>query len=106
MCIRDRSGDEPYEVGRRAAEDAGRAKPQDVEDVVRLMRHLNVEGFEPERDGSDIVLHACPFADIAAEGPSVVCEIHRGLIDGYLPTPAKLVARNPHEARCEIRIAS
>ena len=101
-----KSGDDPYEVGKRAASEEGGSLPVDVDAFAVLMHRLTVEGFEPTHADDRIVLNVCPFADVAAEGPSVVCELHRGLIDGYLDAPAQLIARNPHVASCEIRIAS
>ena len=101
-----KSGDDPYEVGKRAAAQDDGVVPTDVDGLAALMHHLAVEGFEAVRTGDRIALQVCPFADLAVEGPSVICELHRGLIDGYLDAPAKLIARNPHVTSCEIRIGS
>lgn len=100
------SSAEPYKVGLQAAAEALEAGgDQDTDGLTLLLRHLSIEGFEPSHDGNSIVLEVCPFAEVAAEKPLFVCELHRGLIDGYLGSPAELVAKNPHEASCEIRIA-
>lgn len=67
---------------------------------------LSLVGFSSKPEGDSIVLQKCPFADVAASGPGVVCEIHRGLIDAALGVKANLIARDPYEALCEIRLAS
>lgn len=41
-------------------------------------------GFAPERDEDRIVLHACPFRDLAVRHPDVVCGLHLGLLRGAL----------------------
>jgi len=97
------SGDTPYTVGLRAAEE-NLADPGDIDRVRFLIGQLSVEGFEPDQQAARIVLGSCPFADVAAEGPSVVCEIHRGLIDGYLGQEAPLLIRNPRRAGCEVQL--
>lgn len=95
----------PYDVGVEAAY-AGLKGEKDSDGLTSLLRQLRIEGFEPHDDGNVIVLNVCPFAEVAAERPSFVCELHRGLIDGYLGMTAELTAKNPHEAACEIRLAS
>lgn len=82
-----------------AAEDAGRAwgrylidkpapfahlTPADVTDrLVRLFADL---GFEPapSATGEQIVLHACPFREVATAHPEVVCSVHLGMMQGAL----------------------
>jgi len=96
----------PYDVGRRAAETEKGQILEDVDGFILLMRYLTREGFEPTRDGDDVVLGACPFADVAADGPGVVCELHRGLIDGYLGRGTTLVVSDPHEAGCKIQVGA
>jgi predicted ArsR family transcriptional regulator len=53
--------------------------------VVDLLSRL---GFEPEpvggREGRRILLHRCPFLDLATEHPAVICSAHLGLIEGAL----------------------
>ena len=69
-------GPRPLErLGRREAESR----------VVQLLDQL---GFEPEpaggREGRRILLHRCPFLDLATEHPALVCSAHLGLIKGAL----------------------
>ncbi|BDZ56069.1 helix-turn-helix domain-containing protein [Agromyces marinus] len=50
--------------------------------VARLDSVLTEIGFAPERDADGFALTACPFRDAARRDPSVVCSVHRGLIEG------------------------
>jgi predicted ArsR family transcriptional regulator len=59
--------------GRRIA--AGRA-PATVVDL------LEERGFDPERTGSELRMHRCPFAELAESYPEVVCALHLGLLRG------------------------
>jgi len=53
--------------------------------LLRLMDRL---GFQPELadDGSRILLHRCPFLDIARRHQNVVCSLHLGIMQGALRT--------------------
>ncbi len=94
--------------GGPAATEAGRAwaarmlptiatttTPDPVDVVVELFART---GFDPERlaDGTTLHLRRCPFRDLAAEQPEMVCGIHLGLVTGVLehlaaPSTAELV---------------
>jgi predicted ArsR family transcriptional regulator len=52
-----------------------------AEEVVRL---LDEHGFRPERDGRTILMHRCPFRDLAEQHGDIVCSAHLGLIRGAL----------------------
>ena len=62
----------------------------DVDDAVdRLVGLLDEVGFAPEVDASDpdrarVLLHRCPFLDVARDHQDVVCSIHLGLMRGAL----------------------
>ena len=43
---------------------------------------LDEQGFCPERRGGELLMHRCPFHDLAESQPEIVCAVHRGLIDG------------------------
>jgi predicted ArsR family transcriptional regulator len=63
-------------------------------EVLQLMDRL---GFQPELDADDtrILLHRCPFVDVARRHPDVVCSLHLGIIQGALRTlSAPLDARD------------
>ncbi len=100
--------DEPYAVGRRAETEATGPTPEDRADPVPgLVDQLTVSGFQPSLVDETIVLGHCPFADVAARSPGVICELHRGLLDGHLDRcgselQADLRPRDPHQAGCEV----
>ncbi len=57
-------------------------------------------GFAPEPDleSEQIVLHECPFKDIAREHRAVVCAVHLGMIEAtaeHLDSPLEVVGLNP-----------
>ena len=79
----------PYEVGRRLGrERASELLPQlleaDVSDL--LEEESSRRGFRPTSKARaatlELALHRCPFAAVANKNPEVVCELHRGLMDG------------------------
>lgn len=53
-----------------------------------ISTHLNGMGFKNyivEQEGKQIVyLTNCPFATLAAEHPKLVCQIHKGVVEGML----------------------
>lgn len=110
-----KTGDSAYEVGRRSIEcDApGDAvvQPTGNGTVDALVRRLELDGFNPSAKASTIELGRCPFADLAALEPEIVCELHRGLIDGCLdrlPGEARavLVPKPPRRAGCTVLVES
>jgi predicted ArsR family transcriptional regulator len=83
--------------GAEAAVDAGRAwgrylvrrplplAPVNESDAVaEVVSVLDTQGFDPEVDGREILMRRCPFRDLAATHPGVVCGMHGGLIAGAL----------------------
>jgi len=102
---------DPFEVGKSAGELDARKMRVDLEApaAAQVMQHLGVQGFEPSvTDDGSIVLGNCPFADIAQKNQEVVCELHRGLINGVLATReghrADLVVKDPHAAGCQVHL--
>jgi predicted ArsR family transcriptional regulator len=72
-------------------------------------------GFDPEPDdpGQRILLHQCPFADVARENRSVICGIHLGMLTGTaerLDAPLAVTSLDPFAADnpplCIVRLAS
>jgi predicted ArsR family transcriptional regulator len=109
-----RRGGAPYDVGfdagvRLAGEQGAEGDAIDVlENVARRL------GFEPHRltrsARVDLVLDRCPFATVAASAPDVVCELHRGLVEGITSTGRsatfrRLVVRSPLRGGCRIELA-
>ena len=106
-----RTGLAPDEVGRRAADQFRVPSPSGdiVDDVTTAMAR---QGFDPEvaevTDGAEIVLHRCPFASAALADRTTVCGLHlgiaEGLVDGSPAAVTELVAYDPREAECRLRV--
>ena len=45
---------------------------------------MRQQGFAPDADGEDIVLHRCPLLAAAARRTDVVCAVHEGMIAGIV----------------------
>jgi predicted ArsR family transcriptional regulator len=106
-----RTGLEPEEVGRRAAEQFRVESPSgDV--VADISAAMARQGFEPDvravRGGAEIVLQNCPFVSAAVADRGTVCALHLGIAEGLAdPTPGavtELVGYDPRKAGCRLRI--
>lgn len=62
------------------------SRPEAQAQLADLRRHLKDLGFEPEADpaGMEVHLHRCPFVDLVAQAPDIVCQVHLGLSQGVL----------------------
>lgn len=106
-----RTGLEPEEVGRRAA-DVFRVPSPSGDVVADVTAAMARQHFEPEvrplRDGAEIVLHHCPFATTALADRATICAVHlgiaEGLTDATAATVTELVAYDPRSAGCRLRI--
>ncbi|WP_130866505.1 helix-turn-helix transcriptional regulator [Acidipropionibacterium timonense] len=78
--------DDPAEAGRRAGASWGRNHGGEVVPVLEEM------GFAPEQDGEVIALRHCPFIDLAAGRPEIVCPVHQGVVEGLVGQPVVLEA--------------
>lgn len=112
-------------VGRDQGELDARPWPTGSPPLEALMTELDAMGFDPEvaiddadpadaaavADATEIATVAfahCPFAELAEANPSVVCAMHRGMVEGFLagidgPCPVAfhtLVDRDP----CQVEI--
>lgn len=85
------SADDAEAVGR--TEGASRAVPYEraPSALEALVSDLDRLGFDPlvtDRPGDDdaavIAFGHCPFADLAAQHPDLVCGLHRGLVAGFV----------------------
>jgi predicted ArsR family transcriptional regulator len=72
-------------------------------------------GFDPEQDLSSgqILLHRCPFADVARENRAVVCGIHLGMLTATaerLNSPLRIAGLDPFVTddppMCVVRLAT
>lgn len=108
-----KNSDSPYDVGLRSGTREAIEATQGIDQAATSLSHrLALDGFEPVlADDASMTLMHCPFADVAAQDPGVVCEIHRGLIDGMLSEqPDRLVGelavRPAHQAGCGVHLRS
>jgi predicted ArsR family transcriptional regulator len=106
-----RTGDPPVDVGRRSADQFRSSSPSGTA-VVDLREAMARQGFEPEvrtgRAAAEVVLHHCPFAAIARVDRDIVCGLHlgiaEGLADGTDGVVDELVAYDPRQAQCRLRV--
>jgi len=100
----------------RTAREAGRyaglqVPPSTAGPLVTLCEEASRLGFEPllQRRGkvAEIVLQACPFADLATDQPETVCQLHVGLAEGIAERAGGMVVdgirlAQPREGGCRI----
>ena len=59
--------------------------PEAITELLGVQREL---GFQPElaacAEAQDLVMHRCPFLELAKGYQDIVCAVHRGLIQGVL----------------------
>lgn len=71
--------------GRRLAADLGGGSPAAALEAVAA--DFDALGFvtesRPERPG-ELLIHRCPFVDLARRSPDVVCDAHLGVLNGML----------------------
>lgn len=65
-----------------------RAAP-DGEGVAQVMAHAARMGFAPEAAPAPagthrVLLHGCPYRELARARPEVICSVHQGMLDGLL----------------------
>lgn len=103
------SGDAPYEVGvRLGRQRAGQLRPRypGAEPPELVQAEMLERGFRPsmKAKGSlvEYSLQRCPFSSVAEQNPQVVCELHRGLMDGLsegLDQPVRVVEFTPRKTK-------
>ena len=91
-------------TGRQIATE--RAGPDPAPAVERV---LAARGYEPYRDGDALRLRNCPFANLSAEFPVLVCAMNlcliEGLLDGLGQDPGRAVM-DPAPDRCCVAVVS
>jgi predicted ArsR family transcriptional regulator len=115
---------EPLPDGMQIASSAGRSwgrvlverlepgrAPDEAACVDRVTGLLRRRGFAPERNEAGIVMHRCPFRELAERYPRVICSFHEGLIDGALEelgAPIRLDGLQPWvtPSSCVARLAA
>ena len=68
-------------AARRAGAEAGRRIAAEAPAVEQV---LAARGYEPYRDGDALRLRNCPFANLSAEFPVLVCAMNLCLVEGLL----------------------
>jgi predicted ArsR family transcriptional regulator len=109
-----RTGDSPFEVGKRSVGVAGAASAADdpLSLVVDVMER---QGFDPEVRNErgrkvDVVLQTCPFASAVLADPDVICDLHLGMAEGVAELSGhrlvvdELIAHDPRRAGCRLRM--
>ena len=106
-----RSRETPVEIGRRAGRRDAADHPQG-DPSAALMAVTARGGFEPtlQQRGSDVevLLHSCPFVNVALADPDIVCELHHGIAIGVAEhvggmTIDGLDRHDPRRAPCRFR---
>lgn len=107
-----RTGERPFEVGRRVGK-RERLSQSDVSDPVEvLVGAMSRHGFDPvvsrTADSVDITLRACPFVTTALADPDTVCQLHFGIASGIAESGGgieidELVPKDPRRANCRLR---
>ncbi|KUI01236.1 transcriptional regulator [Mycolicibacterium acapulense] len=71
------------EWGREVAEEIGRTTNDPRQAVLDALDRL---GFAPDDEGAErgVALRRCPLLDAARRYPSVVCQVHLGIVEGLL----------------------
>lgn len=87
----------------QVAQDAGRTFAEGAES---LDESLERSGFEPIREGNDVVLGNCPFAALAREHSELVCHVNRHLVEGMRAEThdPRAVLSDPGAGRCCVRV--
>lgn len=80
--------DDILAAGRHQGALDARPWPQGSPPLEALLTELDGMGFDPEvaieDDTASVAFAHCPFAELAEANPSVVCALHRGMVEGFL----------------------
>ncbi len=104
----------PREVGRAA----GRARvrqPSVSHDATftLLEENMAADGFHPvavpRPGGCDFVLGRCAYVEVATRDPTLVCQLHLGLVEGIAmaleeSAVVELAAKDPRRAECRVQL--
>ena len=104
-----REGAGARQTGRAMAKSEG--APKEADGLAAIASAMAAQGFrpiiEPAGERTEIVLQTCPFAEVAAQDPATICQLHLGLAEGTAEavggvTVERLVVRDPREAGCRL----
>lgn len=100
------------EAGRAWGEELRAAAPPEDSPLQRLLGGMADLGYQPGVEAGDpplVVLRPCPYHALAGEDPSVVCQLHLGLVRGLLgpDQPLEVTGIRPWVTadRCEVALA-
>lgn len=106
-----RTGASARDTGRRAGAAAAALAAPGTTGVAVIEAEAARLGFDPttrrKGRGFEVVLGHCPYHEVAATDPGVVCALHLGLAEGIADamgdvTVPRLVVADPHRAGCRI----
>jgi predicted ArsR family transcriptional regulator len=106
-----RAVEESHETGEPAREAVRRVAAETGERLgaaaPTLATMLEAQGYEPRAEGPDLVMGNCPFHRLAAEHPSLVCELNVELLRGAARGAGEgcRVDLDPGAGGCCIRIS-
>lgn len=73
------------EQGRRLAHRQGPPGRPCVEAAIAMLDELGFDPAAVTEDGvTTVAFGHCPFADLAASNPDLVCSLHRGILEGFV----------------------
>jgi predicted ArsR family transcriptional regulator len=80
--------EEAAEVGRDAGAADADARTPAESCLAALVDELSVLGFDPAVAGDEeeavVAFTHCPFRDLAQAHPDLVCNLHRGIVEGFV----------------------
>jgi predicted ArsR family transcriptional regulator len=91
----------------RVGEQGGADGGHDGHGRDELLSVLERHGYEPQVQGTDIVLQNCPFHAMAQEHTELVCGMNLHLLEGVLdalPTSGLRARLDPSPSRCCVRL--
>ncbi|MFN7148402.1 MAG: helix-turn-helix transcriptional regulator [Microthrixaceae bacterium] len=107
-----RTGDEPVEVGRRAARRRRLGAASDSDPLDVLVDEMTRQGFSPvvrhRGNSTEVVLQDCPFSSAVLTDPETICQLHLGMARGVAETVEgltvdELIPKDPRRANCRLR---
>ncbi|MGW4064064.1 helix-turn-helix transcriptional regulator [Amycolatopsis sp. NPDC004747] len=102
----DETGGSPRQILLRRARECGASLAAGGQDVVGA---LEENGFEPRREGGEVLLANCPFHRLAQAHTRLVCEMNLGLVEGMLAGTGETGLRarlDPRPGCCCVRLAA
>jgi predicted ArsR family transcriptional regulator len=75
----------------------------------QMLAALRATGYEPSSSGDDVVLRNCPFQNVAAVLPDVICQMNLAFIEGVLAGVQATAFRavlSPSPGRCCVVLAA